>query len=149
LAAAIAEREWGDGFRISSAGIAAAVGQVASGHARSVAERHGLDLGAHRARGLADVGSSDGELFVAMTASHREALVTQLPDVADTVVTLAELAGSDEDVADPFGGDEDDYERCYVQIARLVSAAEGEARLRATASTTNSPAGSRKPEPTD
>lgn len=36
------------------------------------------------------------------------------------IFSLAEFAGESEDVPDPYGGTEEDYEKCFLELERLV-----------------------------
>jgi len=147
MAEALAGEHWGPGVQLRSAGVAAAVGQPASPHARAVAASHGLDLDAHRARGATDLGAAGTNLFVTMTGAQRDVLLEQLSVPKSTVLTLAELAGTREDVGDPFGGGVEDYERCYEQLARLIDASTEEIRRRAEEITDDLSAPRRESDP--
>jgi len=48
-----------------------------------------------------------------MTRGHRQAILSQRPEVADRVRVLASDGG---DVPDPIGGGMDEYERCREAI---------------------------------
>ena len=59
---------------------------------------------------------SQADLVVGMSPAH----VAGVPGG----ISLGELAGTGEAVADPFGGDADTYRLCADQIARLLKAAD-------------------------
>lgn len=118
----IAERA-GTAVEVVSAGISAVDGAPASGHAQFVARDAGADLSAHRSRRLDEALLRSSDLVLAMTARHREAIRSRWPDHAARVLTLAEAAGLDQDVDDPFGGDLEAYERVARQIGGLLGAA--------------------------
>ena len=108
---------------VTSAGISAVDGEPASGHAQTVAAMEGGSLTDHRSArvdgGL--VGAAD--LVLTMTAAHRESLHREWPQYRDRVMTLGDVAGVDGDVADPFGGSVEDYQKTSRELARLLRAA--------------------------
>ncbi len=126
MAAAIArrllgERGWAH-VRVESAGTSAIAGAPASANAIAVAGEHGLDLSAHRSQPLtleklewADVILAMGPGHLAhiagLGAGHRVSLVTDFVDGPD--------AGTP--VADPFGGDLDEYRHTFEQLFDAVS----------------------------
>jgi protein-tyrosine-phosphatase len=127
LAAAIARRLLGERgwthVRVESAGASAIAGAPASAHAIAVADEHGLDLTGHRSQPLtlerlewADVILAMGPAHLAhlaeLGAAHRASLVTDFLDGPD--------AGTP--VADPFGGDLDEYRHTFEQLHDAVSA---------------------------
>ena len=137
MAEALAAREWareaslaGLELRLLSAGLGASPGQPASPHATQIVAAHGGDLSEHRSRGVADLSSDEIGLFVAMTRRHRDTLRGMFAERKDDIVTLAEFAGRDGDVADPFGGGAEIYAECYEQIGGLIEAAIPELRER-------------------
>jgi len=104
------------GWIVASAGVAAEPGSPASPHAQAVARQQGLSLARHRSQplqALADMGV--GDLFVALTARHREALQGDWPELP---VRLLHTAGLD--IADPFGGSRETYAACAAQIEQQV-----------------------------
>ena len=105
-------RDW----RALSAGRAAMAGQGASAGARAAMADWGLDLSAHRAAPLSAELLAQADLVVGMSPAH----VAGVPGG----ISLGELAGTGEAVADPFGGDVDVYRLCADQIARLLKAAD-------------------------
>jgi protein-tyrosine phosphatase len=127
MAAAIAgrlleERGWSH-VRVESAGTSATTGAPASANAIAVAQEHGLDLATHRSRPLtaerlewADVVLAMGPGHLAhidaLGAAHRASLVTDFLDGPD--------AGTP--VADPFGGDREEYRHTFEQLDAAVSA---------------------------
>ena len=67
----------------------------------------------------ADVQAVD--LILTMTQAHKEIILRAMPEAAGKVFTLTEYAGEVGDVADPFGGSEEDYEACAAQLAALAA----------------------------
>lgn len=118
LAAAwgVAERELGAlGWIVDSAGTSALPGLGASEHSETAAREVGLDLGAHRARGVAQaVAGAPPDLVLAMGRGHLGALAA----AGLRAVELFDPAGLE--VADPFGGDLADYRRTREHLQRAA-----------------------------
>lgn len=110
-----AERE----IRVSSAGLYAD-GAPVSAHAAAALAEKGIDISGHRARQLTPDMARSADLILTMTGAHRQMLAAALPDAADKVFTLAQWAGEDGDVLDPFGGSLEQYRACRDQIWELL-----------------------------
>jgi protein-tyrosine phosphatase len=109
---------------VASAGIAARHGDGATGHAVTVARRHGIDLAPHRSRPLTPELVKWADLVLAMGASHLDG-VWRLGG-ADKALTLGDFASGGEDgysIRDPFGGPEAVYEDTYAELHRLIGQA--------------------------
>jgi protein-tyrosine-phosphatase len=116
----LARRDWHH-VDIGSAGVAAFDGQPASEHAISVLERHGMEARSHRSRSLSPELVSWADLILAMSRSHLPAIARM--GGAEKMALLAYFANEDErrgGVADPFGGDETEYEITFQQLEQLV-----------------------------
>lgn len=111
------------GIVVASAGISAVDGSPASGHAQTVAAALGGSLADHRSMRVSGGLLGAADLVLTMTGDHRDRLLAQWPAMADRVLTLGEAAGLDQDVADPFGGSYEDYERTAAELGRLIRAA--------------------------
>jgi protein-tyrosine phosphatase len=99
------------GVEVSSAGTAGG-GGGASDHAVAVMNRRDVSLSDHVSTPLsADQLQQADHIFV-MTEGHRDAVLSMEPSVADRVSLLVD----GENVRDPVGGSESDYEEC----ARMV-----------------------------
>lgn len=123
LAAAIAGREvarrgWHH-VDIRSAGVGAVSGMGASGGALTAARRHEIDLSDHSARPLTADLVAWADLVLAMSLSH-VAAVEELGGGARAELITEFAQVGEEGVADPFGGDEEEYERTYAQLEELV-----------------------------
>lgn len=123
-------------IEVSSAGVAARQGAQATPEARSVCEQLGLDLSGHRSRRLSPEMILNADLIVAMEEQHRQTAVRLMPECADRITTLAELAGlsSPRGVADPIGGDERRYRETFAQLEDLLKRAAPRIVARAQAS---------------
>ncbi|HWQ60933.1 MAG TPA: low molecular weight protein arginine phosphatase [Negativicutes bacterium] len=109
-----------DKVLVLSAGLAAFGELPSSAHAQTVMSKRGLDLFAHRSRPLLPELVKAADIILTMTAAHKRAVAARAPEAAGKVYTMAEYAGEKGDVADPFGGSEELYEACAVEIERFV-----------------------------
>ncbi|MCE5271591.1 low molecular weight protein arginine phosphatase [bacterium] len=111
-------------IEVSSAGLLASHGQLASGMSQEVARSHGLDLEAHRSRPLTREIVAESDLILVMQALHRVMLQKDPSPAGKTVRLLGEFdpaqAGPGGDIGDPFGGDRQAYEQCFDTISRAV-----------------------------
>ncbi|WP_035106898.1 low molecular weight protein arginine phosphatase [Desulfovirgula thermocuniculi] len=119
----LAEKGAAGEVEVASRGLFAPEGGGASEHAVAVMEEMGLDLSAHRARRLLAEDMAEADLVLAMTEHHKEMICRLFPEEAAKVFTLAEFAGRDGDVPDPFGGTQEEYRRCALHLKELVEAA--------------------------
>jgi protein-tyrosine phosphatase len=81
LTQALAEQGFAQYWRVRSAGTWAAPGQPALPAAVSAAVRLGLDLSGHCSTRVSMQLISEYDLILVMQASHREALLTEFPDL--------------------------------------------------------------------
>jgi protein-tyrosine-phosphatase len=122
----VRELGW-DHVEVASAGVAAAVGEPASGGSLRAASRHGLDLAEHRASALTTEALEQADLVLVMSPGHLGRLqglgagekVSLLTDFAAAV----DPQGVPDAVPDPFGGPDEAYEATYVLLERLVERA--------------------------
>lgn len=107
------------GIVVESAGIAAMMGSRPSAEAVSVMAAMGIDLTDHESQPLTERLAMQADVIFAMTRSHRQAIVTQWPELAARTRLLCRDL---QDVADPIGGPTELYQRCAEQIqAALLS----------------------------
>jgi protein-tyrosine-phosphatase len=76
-------------------------------------ERRSLDLSQHESRPLTDVLVRFADLILAMTPSHRGAIVSQWPEAAGKTFLVRH---DGQDIADPIGGSEQLYSLCAEQL---------------------------------
>lgn len=109
---------------VCSAGTAPWDGAPASEGSYLVSLEHGLDLSSHRARQLTTDIVADAELILGMSAGHVERAI-QLGGAGKTFL-LGAYAGEppeDAEVADPFGGEIEEYRETYDRLVSLFEAA--------------------------
>ncbi|HEX3872200.1 MAG TPA: protein tyrosine phosphatase, partial [Pirellulales bacterium] len=88
-------------------------GGRASPEAVTVLRDMGVDLSAHESQPLTEALVRHADLVLAMTRSHRQAILAEWPDVASRAKLLCH---SGVDIADPVGGPAELYRRCATQI---------------------------------
>lgn len=123
MAAAIMNKlaiENGLDVRIESAGLFAAEGEPASPEAIEALKKYDIDLSDHLSQQITPELIEKSDLIITMTEAHK--LVLQ--DVAkEKTVTVCELAGLDDEIDDPFGGDLEDYietaDKLYIALTQI------------------------------
>ncbi len=103
------------GVVVESAGTCGG-GGAAADSAISVMARRSLDVSGHRSRLLSHELVEQADHVFAMAHTHKDAVQGMVPSVADRVVLLLE----DEDLGDPIGGSEKEYEKCAMIIERAL-----------------------------
>jgi len=106
--AALADR----GITVSSAGAGSMGGAPASeGAVRAMANR-GVDIGEHVARPLDVETINRADRIYCMTQAHVDAVLWLVPSAAERT----QLLGGDVEIEDPFGGPDERYEACAVDL---------------------------------
>jgi protein-tyrosine-phosphatase len=114
------------GWSAVSAGVYALEGREASRHAVDVmSSEYGIDISDHRTRFAGGELVKDADLVLCMTPEIKDALVAFLPDHHRKVFTLKRyndprVRFADEEIADPYGGDLDEYKACADEIKAEV-----------------------------
>jgi tRNA threonylcarbamoyl adenosine modification protein (Sua5/YciO/YrdC/YwlC family) len=101
------------GVIVMSAGIAAMLGGRAAGEAINVLAPMGIDLTAHESQPLTDQLVRYADVILAMTRSHRQAILAEWPSATERAKLLSHEGI---DVPDPVGGPAELYERCLAQM---------------------------------
>lgn len=107
------------GVIVMSAGIAAMMGGRPSAEAVTIMAERGLDLSVHQSQPLTEQLVRHADLILTMTASHRQAILSEWPQAADRVKLLRR---DGRDVADPVGGPAELYRECSQQIDTELAA---------------------------
>jgi len=135
----------GMAVRVTTAGTHVVEHQPISVRTRDALRAVGLEAPAHRSRQLTDAAVAEADLVVAMAAEHVRYIRRRHGAGSDRTATLPYLAGrllpGDEglaqrvgglglagvdpahqgDIADPAGGDDEDYLACAVELSALVA----------------------------
>lgn len=100
-----------------------AEGGKASENAVKAMEKIGIDISEHVSTQLTRKDINQSDLVLTMTKGHKMAILSAMPDCEEKVFTLGEYAEG-RDVTDPYGGDEEVYDKCarelYDYIERIV-----------------------------
>ncbi|HET7558925.1 MAG TPA: ribose 5-phosphate isomerase B [Limnochordia bacterium] len=126
MAAALTRRHLRDStlaadFEIESAGLYAAKGEPAAEGARRALQEWRISLAEHRSQPITAAMVARTDLFLTMTAAHRDLLVDLYPEARGKTHTVAEFAGDGPyDVPDPYGGDDAVYRACAQQLDGLT-----------------------------
>ena len=99
--------------RIESAGLFAAEGSPASDEAIEAMKKYDVDFSDHRAKQITPELIEKCDVRLTMTAAQKMLLAEV---AADKTYTLCEYAGTEGDIADPFGGDLEEYE----EVAQMI-----------------------------
>jgi protein-tyrosine phosphatase len=106
------------GVAVLSAGLSAMFGGRAAPEAVATMAREGLDLASHVSQPLTEQLVKNADLVLAMTRSHRDAILNQWPDCSGRVHLLMKNGA---DVPDPIGCPAEMYERCAGQLRTGLS----------------------------
>lgn len=125
LAEAIARRMIGERaipeLTVGSAGTSAWADAPASDGALLVGLEHGIDLGDHRSRPLAQDLVSGAHIILTMGPHHLDR-AEALGGMGRAWLLTDFANGTPRPVSDPFGGDLDVYRATYVELEQVVSA---------------------------
>lgn len=105
--------------QVSSAGVMGDHSPISS-HAATVLAEEGIDMKSFQSRQVTGADLESADLILTMTKGHQEILQAICPQGVEKIKTLAEWAGEQEDVTDPYGGSVDTYRGCRNQIKNLL-----------------------------
>lgn len=114
----------GDGcIHVNTAGINVYVSTPASENAVKVMEEMDIDISDHMSKQVTKEDIEEADLVLVMTVSHRNILIDLYPQYSSKIYTFPEYAyGSDDEITDPFGGDEEEYRECALQLKDAINA---------------------------
>lgn len=105
------------GYVVLSAGLAASLGAPASPEAVALLAEEGIDLREHSSQPVTDRLLAQADAIYTMTRQHRQAILSEHPELELRVRTLAE---DWTDISDPIGSGRAAYEACKREIAHHV-----------------------------
>ncbi|MCD6460520.1 low molecular weight protein arginine phosphatase [bacterium] len=108
-----------------SAGVAAYQGFPASVNAILVAKKYGIDLSYHLSRCVTSSLVEKADYVFVMTTQHLNILNEHFPEHSKKIFLLKDFSGVEDDtfnlnVEDPIGGDLEDYEKCFLELEKLI-----------------------------
>jgi protein-tyrosine phosphatase len=105
------------GVQVMSAGISAMHGGSAAEEAIDVMCEFGCDLTQHESQPLSDRLARYADHIFAMTRAHRQAVISQWPELAGRTMLL-DLQQAD--ISDPIGGPLETYRRCAQHLDKQI-----------------------------
>lgn len=105
------------GVNVMSAGISAMPGAPAANQSVEVMRQYGVDISAHCSQPMTGQLAKCADVIFALTNGHRNAIVSQWPELKDTVKTLRPDGG---DISDPIGSPVAVYQSCAQQIDQCL-----------------------------
>ncbi|OHB73156.1 MAG: threonylcarbamoyl-AMP synthase [Planctomycetes bacterium RBG_16_55_9] len=105
------------GYTVDSAGVIGSVGFPASPQAVVACAAKGVDLGAHRNKGLSEKLIEESDFIYVMEPAHREKVLAIVPSAAGRCLLLEENGR----VLDPIGHPQSFYDSCAEQIQKAVT----------------------------
>lgn len=114
-------RERGAAVDVSSAGIAALIGQSADETAADVAAQHGLDLQGHVARQFSRELGAAHDLILTMEPGHRREIIKVSPELSGKVMQFDHWQGG-RGIADPYRRPRQVHEDVFALIHMAASA---------------------------
>ena len=104
------------GYKVNSAGIIGSVGYPASAEAVTACAAKGVDIKAHRNKGLSRELIEASDIIFAMEQIHRDRVIILDPKAANRCFLLAGNTG----VPDPIGQPQQSYDNCAKLIERAI-----------------------------
>lgn len=65
---------------------------------------------------------AEADLTLTMEASHAEALRAEFPQHAHKIFMITQMIGGNYNIADPYGGPIEEYERMYSGLSEVIDA---------------------------
>lgn len=129
MAEALMRKMWEDAgapfpLYVFSRGTAAMLGFPASSEALNVMNKRGIDLSAHISWPVSQDDMAKADMVIAMTKSHKGALMSQFPQYSHKIWTLSEIAPDEVqgDVDDPIGKGLEAYEKTALTLEKGIAA---------------------------
>jgi protein-tyrosine phosphatase len=105
-------------YTVMSAGISAREGQKSSSEVRAIVQAKGLSLENHRAQLLTQPIVDRAAAIICATLSHKKFLEKNFVNLPKVCASFLEFGG---DVADPYAGSSETYERIAAEIEQKIS----------------------------
>lgn len=109
-------------WEVSSAGTWAQLRRGAATTSVQLMAERGIDISNHWAREVTAELLADADLILCMEAGHAEALRVEFPEARERIHVLSEMAGSNHNVEDPYGGPYQGYVKMVDELSELIDA---------------------------
>lgn len=120
MAEAIFKHKTNNRYEVKSAGIFAQDGSTASLHSIDVLKKQSIPID-HKSKQLTTELVVWSDLILTMGNSHKQMILQRYPKADDKVFCLKEFAQNTKaDIADPFGGTLEDYEKTFNEIEEAI-----------------------------
>jgi len=110
----------GENWSIASAGCWAYPGMAATSRAVSAAENLGGDLIDHSAQSVNADLLNQFNLILCMEQGHIDFINRHFPEAANKVFLLTAMVNEDDDIDDPVGKSQSDYDQTASQILTII-----------------------------
>lgn len=117
----IAQAGLADVVTVASAGVRAVTGDAVDPKIIAMLDGMGVDLAAKYATPVAEQALREADLVLVMEEAHRQALFYRLPSALPKVFLLSELAGRYDEVTDPHGASEAEYQATLHLVTTLLA----------------------------
>lgn len=108
-------------IEVESAGTMAPVGMAPTSHSLTVMDESGIDFSDHRARLLTRRMIERADFILVMERAHLRFVVQMEPAAEKRTFLLKGFnRTSSEEIADPIGGDEEQYRQCRNEIEKEI-----------------------------
>lgn len=109
-------------LKVSSAGVSAFPGQIASQNSIDALKKVGIDLVDHKSQGLSQELVDGALAFFCMTDSHLAMLNYQIDPPPPNAFLMRQFIGDgiDDQIPDPFGGTLRQYESCRDSMVEAI-----------------------------
>ena len=109
-------------WHIASAGTWARYGAPAAVLSQVVVQEMGMDISAHQSQPVTEALIQQYDLVLTMEGRQKEGLILQFKPYAKRIYMLSEMVNRVEDVPDPIGGEQTDYQVIAQMLNRFLSA---------------------------
>ncbi len=103
-----------------SAGLFVLPGAQVSDNSVKAMQSIGIDISGHKPVQLTADLIKRADLILTMSVSHKQAIASLGTEFTNKTYTLTEYAGSEGDIADPYGGSYEQYYECMLEIKRCA-----------------------------
>lgn len=112
----LCEKAGVDNFVVSSAGTCTYDGLPVSENSIKAVASEGIDLSGYKSSAISHDLIMEADHIIVMSINHKLQLSQYYPESLPKISLLLEFVGKDCDVADPYGGNQDTYDKCFAEM---------------------------------